>query len=328
MINKFWSVEFEIVTATQLVKGLKSVDYHFKIMQQLMCILLWIMASEGDGYGGGNDKRSDRRISRIGRYGYRLSGGSFKGKFGSNSATSPEVTVTTATFTPPSSEYSSISSAYPPRISLTSSTGSHSNLSPDVDTSRPVSGTSLSRHLSLSQKRLRSPRNSTSGSNFLSSNNNGNSESGASSNRSSANASPRSSLTNKIGDYASRYLDTIRPKWGNSIGGNSGATRPPLGASRSTSSSRSESPLNVPLGTSSYGTSSGSSKHFGHKKSSSAASSSTIPHILTFRQRERLSPPPPYVPSSSKTHLSDSRQKRSFSPGLKHYPSSGSGSDR
>ena len=284
------------------------------------------MASEGDGYGGGNDKRSDRRISRIGRYGYRLSGGSFKGKFGSNPATSPDVTVTTATFTPPSSEYSSISSAYPPRISLTSSSGSHSNLSPDVDTGRPVSGTSLSRHLSLSQKRLRSPRSSTSGNNFLTSNNNGNSESGASSNRSSANASPRSSLTNKIGDYASRYLDTIRPKWGNSSGGNAGSSRPPHGASRSTSSSRSESPLNAPLG--SYVPPSGSSKHFGHKKSS-ASSSSTIPHILTFRPRERLSsPPPPYVPSSSKSHLSDSRQKRSFSPGLKHYTSTGSGSDR
>ena len=208
------------------------------------------MASEGDGYGSGNNKRSDRRISRIGRYGYRLSGGSFKGKFGSISNTSPEVTVTSATFTPPSSEYNSIASVYPPRISLTSSSGSHSNLSPDGDTNRPVSGTSLSRHLSLSQKRLRSPRSSTSGNNFLTSNN-GTSESGASSNRSSANASPRSSLTNKIGDYASRYLDTIRPKWGNnsSSGGNAGATRAPLGASRSTSSSRSESPLNVPLGT-------------------------------------------------------------------------------
>ena len=288
------------------------------------------MASEGEGYGNANNKRSDRRISRIGRYGYRLSGGSFKGKFGSNSAASPEVTSATSTFTSPSSEYNSIASVYPPRISLTSSTGSHSNLSPDGDSSRPISGTSLSRHLSLSQKRLRSPRSSTSGNNFLTSNNNGTSESGASSNRSSANASPRSSLTNKIGDYASRYLDTIRPKWGSNSGGNTSATRTPLGASRSASSSRSESPLNVPLGTSSYVTSSGSSKHFGPKKStsSSTASSSTIPHILTFRQRERLSPPPPYVPHSSKSHLSDSRQKRSFSPGFKSYPASGSSSDR
>ena len=300
-------------------------------MQQLMCTLLWIMASEGEGYGSGNNKRSDRRISRIGRYGYRLSGGSFKGKFGSNSnTTSPEVTVTSATFTPPSSEYNSITSAYPPRISLTSSSGSHSNLSPDGDTDRPVSGTSLSRHLSLSQKRLRSPRSSTSGNNFLTSNN-GTSESGASSNRSSANASPRSSLTNKIGDYASRYLDTIRPKWGNnSSGGNAAATRASHGASRSTSSSRSESPLNVPLGTSSYVTSSRPSKHLGHKTSttSSSASSSTIPHILTFRQRERLSSPPSYASSISKSRLSDSRHKRSFSPSLKPYPSTGSGSDR
>ena len=278
------------------------------------------MASEGDGYGSGNNKRSDRRISRIGRYGYRLSGGSFKGKFGSNSSNCPGTTTTT-TYTPPSSQYTSTSSAYPPRISLTSSSGSHSNLNPDNDENPPISSTSLSRHLSLSQKRLRSPRSSNSGNTFLTSNN-GTSDSGASSNRSSANASPRSSLTNKIGDYASRYLDTIRPKWGTGGGGNSGATRASIGASRSTSSSRSESPLNVPLGSSSYVTSTGQNQLLSHKTSTtSSPSSSSIPHILTFRQRERLSPSS-YSSTASKTHLSDSRQKRSFSPSLKPYSSS------
>ena len=280
------------------------------------------MASEGDGYGSGSNKRSDRRISRIGRYGYRLSGGSFKGKFGSNSSNCPGTTTTT-TYTPSSSQYTSTTSAYPPRISLTSSSGSHSNLNPDHDENPPISSTSLSRHLSLSHKRLRSPRTSNSGSTFLTSNN-GTSDSGASSNRSSANASPRSSLTNKIGDYASRYLDTIRPKWGTGGGGNSGATRASVGASRSTSSSRSESPLNVPLGSTSYVTATGQNQRLNHKTSTtSSPSSSSIPHILTFRQRERLSPTS-YSSTTPKTHLSDSRQKRSFSPSLKPYSSSGS----
>ena len=280
------------------------------------------MASEGDGYGSGNNKRSDRRISRIGRYGYRLSGGSFKGKFGSNSSNCPGTTTTT-TYTPPSSQYTSTSSAYPPRISLTSSSGSHSNLNPDSDQTPPISSTSLSRHLSLSQKRLRSPRSSNSVNTFLTSNN-GTSDSGASSNRSSANASPRSSLTNKIGDYASRYLDTIRPKWGTGGGGSSRATRASVAASRSTSSSRSESPLNVSLGSSAYVTSTGKNQLLTHKTSTtSSLSSSSIPHILTFRQRERLSPSS-YSSRTPKSHLSDSRQKRSFSPSLKPYSSSGS----
>ena len=291
------------------------------------------MASEGEGYGSGNSKRSDRRISRIGRYGYRLSGGSFKGRFGSNSASSSGITTTT-TYPTPSSQSSSTSSAYPPRISLTSSSGSYSNLSADNDQNPPTSSTSLSRHLSLSQKRLRSPRTSNSSNALLGGNNGASdsglpgsckSDSGASSNKSSANASPRSSLTNKIGDYASRYLDTIRPKWGSSGGGNSGTTRASAGASRSTSSSRSESPLNISLGSSSYvsSTASGANQTLSHK------TSTTIPHILTFRQRERLSPssyvpPVPPPPPTSKSHLSDSRQKRSFSPTLKPYSSSGS----
>ena len=280
------------------------------------------MASGGDGYGNENNKRSDRRISGIGRYGYRLSGGSFKGKFGAGSSLSSPGTTASTSYTPTSSQYSSSTSAYPPRISITSSSGLHSNLSPDDDSQNPqVSSTSLSRHLSLSQKRRRSPR---SGNSFLSSNNG--SDSGASSNRSSANASPRSSLTNKIGDYASRYLDTIRPKWSHSGGGNSGTPRVSVGLSRSPSSSRSESPMNPPLASPSYVTSSGTNQILSHKTSTtSSPSSSSIPHILTFRQRERL-PPTSFSTSNTKSNLSESREKRSFSPSLKPY--SHSGSDR
>ena len=293
------------------------------------------MASEGEGYGGRGGKRSERRITRIGR----LSGGSFKGKFGSGSASSSSSVATTAYPTQISSQaVSTVSSAYPPRISLTSSSGAYSNLSADNvggENTQPTS-TSLSRHLSLSQKRLRSPRTSNTSHSFLSSNNGTSDTSGASSARSSANASPRSSLTNKIGDYASRYLDTIRPKWGGSSSATATARTSP--ANRSTSSSRSESPLNPPLGSSSY-MSSAVAGGGGHPTSSlgsktsmslSSATSSTIPHLLTFRQRERLSPSASYVPplpSAAPHTLSDSSQKRSFSPTSKPY-STPSGSDR
>ena len=275
------------------------------------------MASEDESCGSANSKSRDRRISKIGRYGYRLSGSSFKGRFGSNSSPSAGVPPTTTHATTSSQPSASSPFSYPPKISLTSSSGSYSNLSADCDQNPPASSTSLRRHLSLSQKRRRSPRTSNSNNTLLGSNNANSdsglpgackSDSGASSNRSSANASPRSSLTNKIGDYASRYLDTIRPKWGSSSGGggNAGTNRAFLGASRSTSSSRSESPLNPPLGPSS--------------------TSSTMPHVLTFRQRERVSPSTSYAlpPHPSPTHLSDSRPKRSFSPTLKPYPDSGS----
>ena len=294
------------------------------------------MASEGDGRKiSATEKRSERRISGIGRYGYRLSGGSFKGRFGSSPSSTlpPANAVRTTSFSTASSQVPPTSSAYyPPIISLTSSTGAYSNLTDDVT---PISNesrrshpsqisTSLSRHLSLSQKRQRSPRTSNS---FLSSNNG--SDSGASSARSSANASPRSSLTNKIGDYASRYLDTIRPKWGSS----SGAAARAAAASRSTSSSRSESPLNVSLGggaipyVSTTGISSDINPHFGHKASSTYSTSSTAPHAshsLTYHQRDRLSPSTSYATSGSHLLQSDLRQKRSFSPSLKPVPSSGS----
>ena len=159
------------------------------------------MATSSNSPSGGGKQK----LSRIGRYG--LSSGSFKDKFGTSSSPS-----------------------YPPRISLTTSSGSFSSLSPSSGT-ETQGKTSRSVHRQRSLKEPPSPTESH-------------------------NRSPRSSL-NRIGDnlqsYASRYLDSIRPKWSSSSSSSNHV------AASSASSSRSESPHNTP-------------------------------HLLTFRQPNRLSP--------------------------------------